>query len=305
MVGRHMVDVHTLICHRDMALGLRCLPSLLRYSHDPVRLVVHDDGTLDQDDVERLSAGLPGARLIPRAEADDHMADKLRRHPMAAQFRRRHPFGLKLFDTTLLDEGGVMRYCDTDVMFFRPHRDLFELHDADGLFMADTHDAYSLRSWQMWRGGVRVVDRSNAGLMAFRTSRFDLDRAEWVLKQPVHPRFLHFVEQTTWAVLAAPLDVRQWSPSQVRIVAAGVRRPPTLIAGHYIGPFRGLLDGLSDPDFASPAESPVHLVSRLARTIGPVQYGFREAKRLVASTLGPQPKEGHDAYEGWPTADEF
>lgn len=294
-----MSEVRTLICHRHIPMGLRCLPSLLTYSQEPVRFVVHDDGTLEPDDVARLLETLHGSRVVTRVEADDRMSDVLRHHPVSARFRHQHPLGLKLFDTTLMDGGPVVKYCDADVMFFRPHRDLFELQDADALFMVDTHDAYSWRSWDMWRRGLRVVDRANTGLMAFRTSCFDLDRAEWVLRQPVRPPFRHFIEQTVWAVLAAPLKVRQWSPAQIRIVAAGVRQPETLVAGHYIGPFRRLLDGLSDPDFASAAEPPVRLVSRAARTIGPVQYGFREAKRLVKSRLGRPHGPDYDAYKYW------
>lgn len=291
-----MSEVRTLICHRHIPMGLRCLPSLMKYSQEPVQFVIHDDGTLGPEDAARIVEALPGSRIVSRSEADDRMTEVLRHHPVSARFRHQHPLGLKLFDTTLMADGPVVKYCDADVMFFRPHRDLFELQDADALFMVDTHDAYSWRSWEMWRRGLRVVDRANTGLMAFRASCFDLDRAEWVLRQPVRPPFRHFVEQTAWAVLAAPLRVRQWSPAQIRIVADGVRQPDTLVAGHYIGPFRRLLDGLNDADFASPAEAPVHVVSQPARTIGPVQYGFREAKRLVASRLGRRRKAGHDAY---------
>lgn len=294
-----MIEVRTLICHRHIPMGLRCLASLMKYSQDPVRFVIHDDGTLLPDDVSHLLEALPGSQFVSRTEADDRMTEVLRHHPVSARFRHQHPLGFKLLDTTLMADGPVVKYCDADVMFFRPHRDLFDLQDADALFMVDTHDAYSWRSWEMWRWGLRVVDRANTGLLAFRTSCFDLDRADWVLRQPVRPPFRHFIEQTAWAVLAAPLKVRQWSPAQVRIVAAGVRQPETLVAGHYIGPFRGLLDGLSDPDFASAAEAPVHLVSRPARTIGPVQYGFREAKRLVKSRLGSPHEPGYDAYQDW------
>jgi hypothetical protein len=294
-----MREVRTLICHRDVPMGLRCLPSLSTYSQEPVRLVVHDDGTLDPQDVVRIEEALPGSRLVSRSESDDRMADVLRHHPVSARFRREHPLGLKLLDTTLMCADPVVRYCDADVMFFRPFSHLFELHDSDALFMADTHDAYSWRSWEMWRWGLRVVNRANTGLMAFRTQCFDLDRAEWVLRQPVRQPFRHFIEQTAWAVLAAPLRVRQWAPAHVRIVADGVRRPESLVAGHFIGPFRHLLDGLRESDFTSPSAPPVRLESRPARTIGPVEYGVREAKRLWATRLGRQRAPGHDAYLDW------
>lgn len=291
-----MIEVRTLICHRDVPMGLRCLASLLRYSDTPIRLVVHNDGSLDARDIAQLLEGLPGSVLVSRSESDDRMADVLRHHPVSGRFRHQHPLGLKLFDTTLMTAAPVVQYCDADVMFFRPHHGLFALQGADALFMTDTHDAYSFRSWEMWRWGLRVIDRSNTGLMAFRTACFDLDRAEWVLRRPVRPQFRHFIEQTAWAVLAAPLHVRHFDPTHVRIVAAEVRRPPTLVAGHYIGPFRHLIQELTAQDFAAASDPPVSVSSHPARAIGPVQYGVREARRLVATQLGRRPPAGHDAY---------
>jgi hypothetical protein len=280
------LDVRTLICHRDVALGLRCLPTLLTFSEEPIRLTLHDDGTLDADDVARIHGAIPGARVLTRAEADERMSVVLRRHPFSAEFRRTHPFALKLLDTIL-----------TADMCFRPHRGLFDLPEGtDAIFMADTHDAYAWRSWQMLKRGVRLVERSNAGLMAFRVDRFDLDRAEWVLRQPIVPRFRHFAEQTAWAVLAAPLTVRQWAPSQVRIVAAGVRQPEGLVAGHYIGAFRHLLDEVTDASFASPSTPAVTVQTRPARTIGPAELARREIRRWLAGRLGRGRAQGYDAY---------
>jgi hypothetical protein len=294
------IDVRTLICHRDVALALRCLPTLLRYSHEPVRLILHDDGTLDDSDVARLLEALPGSRVMRRAEADERMSELLRRHPVAAAFRRQHPFALKLLDTTLTSTP-LLRYCDTDVLFFRPHQRFFEPPaGVDALMMADTHDAYSWRSWQLFRRGVRLVARSNAGLMSFRVDRFDLDRIEWILQQPVNPNFRHFAEQTAWAVLASSLTVHQWVPAQVRIVAAGVPRPQGLVAGHYIGPFRHLLDELGEKDFAPVSTPPVTVDTRPARTIGAAQLAARECRRWIAGRLGRAPGPGFDAYAGEP-----
>lgn len=295
------LDVRSLICHRDVPLALRCLPSLLTYSHEPLRLTLHDDGSLTDVDEAALLNTFPGARIIRRAEADRVMEDILRQHPACAEFRRVHPLAVKLFDTALGSGSSLLRYCDTDVLFFRPFRGLFDLSsDVDAIFMTDTHDAYSLRSWQMLRRGVRLVARLNSGLICFRVDRFDLDRVEWFLKQQMDPRFPHFAEQTAWAVLAAPLVTRQWDPKQVRIIAGGVRRPVTLVAGHYVGPFRDLLNEVRDDDRAPLSDQPVPLSTRPTTTIGPLQLAIREGRRWVGRHFGRSPEPGHDAYAGEP-----
>ena len=279
--------VASLVCHRDVPLATRCLSSLLTYSREPLRLSLHDDGSLTDTDIETLTASLPGARVIRRREADDLMADTLRRHPTCAAFRGRNPFGLKLLDAPLTTDGPVLRYCDTDVLFFRPFQQLFELpDDVDAVFMTDTHDAYTLRSWQLLAHRLRLVSRSNAGLMCFRMSRFDLDRVEWFLKQITPSHLRHFAEQTAWALLAAPLVTRQWDNAQVRFIVRGVPRPAGLVAGHYIGPFRDLLGAVSDDDLAPTSTPPVTLVTQPATTIGALALATREAQRVLRRIVG-------------------
>lgn len=298
---RDGIDVRTLVCHRDVALGIRCLPTLLKFSAEPMQLVLHDDGSLTDDDVGKLLDALPGASVLRREEADDRMAGLLRNHPWSAEFRRTHPFALKLLDATLASADGLLRYCDTDIVFFRPYQGLFDVPPGvDAMFMADTHDTYAWRSWQLLRRRARVVARANAGLMCFRVNQFDLDRVEWALRQPITPQFAHFIEQTAWAVLAAPLVVHHWNTSQVRIVADGVRQPETLVAGHYIGPFRHLLETVSDDDFAHSSAPPVHVGTRPARSLGAAQVAWREGRRWVARRLGKAPGPGHDAYADAP-----
>ena len=46
------LEVATLLGHRDLPTALRCLASFARYSTEPVRLRVHDDGTLEPREVE-------------------------------------------------------------------------------------------------------------------------------------------------------------------------------------------------------------------------------------------------------------
>ena len=47
--------VSTLLGHAHVEMALPCLGSLLRFSAEPLRLRVHDDGTLTAADQERLA----------------------------------------------------------------------------------------------------------------------------------------------------------------------------------------------------------------------------------------------------------
>src|SRR5689334_15287966 len=63
------VEVHTLLCHRDVWPYLYAIKSLLLYCDD-VSVVLHDDGTLSSSDVVLLRSQLPGIRIIDTASAD-------------------------------------------------------------------------------------------------------------------------------------------------------------------------------------------------------------------------------------------
>jgi hypothetical protein len=273
--------IHTLLCHTHVSMAIRCLGSLHRYSHEPLQFVIHDDGSLDQGDSERLIQSFPSATIIRRADADPKLEELLRKHPACADLRRKNPFGLKLFDTTLLCEGPELRYCDTDILFFRPHRELFHLPEScDAIFMADTRDAYSLRSWQVLSNRLRLVEKSNAGMMCFRRQHFDLDRLEWFFRIPMKPLLKHFVEQTAWAMLAAPLRTYQWDPTHVRLIGADDARPTNLVAGHYVATYRNLLDHVRDEDLADPSDPPITVRLVRAQTVGATHLALEELGRL-------------------------
>ena len=55
---RKTVEVATLLGHAHVEMALACLGSLLRYSAEPLRLRIHEDGSLLAADRERLTAGL-------------------------------------------------------------------------------------------------------------------------------------------------------------------------------------------------------------------------------------------------------
>src|SRR5437016_4095173 len=103
--------VATLLGHAHVEMALRCLGSLLRFSADPLRLRVHDDGSLTPSDRERLAAGLAGPEVVSRQEADDRLAGLLAARPASRAFRAGNPLALTLLaqqaGCRLLDPGAI------------------------------------------------------------------------------------------------------------------------------------------------------------------------------------------------------
>jgi hypothetical protein len=235
--------VSTLLGHAHVEMGIRCLGSLLGLSADPLRLRIHDDGSLTPADLERLATGLRDPLVVSRPEADERLAGLLADRPAARAFRDANPLALKLLDVPLLAAGAELAYCDSDVLFLRPFSRLFELPPGAGaLFMRDPQNAYSVRSWHLLlERRLRLAGHVNTGVIAFRRSCFDLDLLEWFLSRPQYRFAPVWVEQTCWALLAHPAGCRLLDPAAVSIPVPGREPAARQVALHFVSPVRGLL----------------------------------------------------------------
>jgi hypothetical protein len=308
--------VSTLLGHAHVEMALLCLGSLVRFSAEPLRLRVHDDGTLTSADQERLAAALGEPEVVPRRVADERVEDLLAAHPAARALRRENPLALKLLDLPVFageDEAAVRTagageicYCDSDVLFLRPFRGLFDLPEGAGaLFMRDPQNAYSVRSWHLLREPrLRLAAHVNSGVFTFRMRCFDPDLVEWFLSRPEHRFAPVWVEQTCWALLARPAGCWLLDPQAVAIPAAGEEagggRDRDRVALHFVSPVRGLfaryagatrepapkLAGSVTPDAeartgAAPAVSPVVIRSFPALPLSALGLAAAEARRRL------------------------
>src|SRR5579871_2826983 len=200
------ITVHALLCHSHVEMGIACFGSMLRYSQQPLRLRIHDDGSLTEADMERLQACLPDVTFLLRRDADAVMAEVLRRSPACVRYRQEHPLGLKLLDIAHFTEGDLVTFADSDVLFLRPFSDLFALPDPEtgALFMSDVQSAYSLKPLDSLKPGrVSLPQKVNTGLIVLRKSVYDLERIEWFLAQKQYDIKPYWREQTCFAMLAA------------------------------------------------------------------------------------------------------
>jgi hypothetical protein len=129
MLGRSPgVEVHTLVSSEHVPLYLFAAKSLARFWDGP-RAVVHDDGTLTDEDRGVLRAHVPGLRIATRPEADARVAPLLEQYPTVAAVRRNNVRILQLVDYFLLAEADTVIGMDSDVVFLRRPDDLIQWVD--------------------------------------------------------------------------------------------------------------------------------------------------------------------------------
>jgi hypothetical protein len=268
--------VHTLLGEATLNVSLTCLPTLIQYSSDPIRLVVHDDGSLSESGQDALRVAIPGVEFISRRRAEDEIGEQLKGYTRCRAARAANIMFLKMFDVTLM-ELDELAYCDSDILFLRPFTGLFGRPNGrfPAVFMTDLVDAYAVRPWHLRPvGRIRLAGTVNAGLMRIAPGVLDLDFVEWLLEQMegqhVWARRSYWNEQTCWAALAGRSGCGLWDRRQVVMASPDMSRySHDAVAIHFVSTFRSFLPRYERRGLPR-TEPPVTIASRPARCIGPL-----------------------------------
>jgi hypothetical protein len=259
--------VRTLVCHRHVNMAIACLGSLLKFSQEPLSLVIHDDGSLTPGDAERLVTELGNASILWRSEADAMMEEQLINYPHSRRRRYEHPLRLKLLDIPLLNQSDIA-YCDSDILFFRPFSGLFQWFDTDtsAIFMLDSQEAYSIQPWQMLgKNAIHLCSRVNSGLFFLQKQSYDLDFIEWFL---AHEEYWHrpgWGGQTCMSAMGHRIGCRIWHPQQISVIKSGQTSiNDQMVAGHFTSSVRYLLDRFLSTPISAVQDAPPVLVETIA-----------------------------------------
>jgi hypothetical protein len=276
-------SLRTLLCHRDVDLAIHCLSSAVQLSADPVQVVIHEDGSLTEEDRKKLAEGLPGMRILDRREANAIMAERLAGHVHAQAFRAGSVWGLKLLDVVLA-EPGLCFYLDGDIRFFRPFRGLFAEEATRGrcVFLRDTvWQAYSIRPWHLLdRRGLKVASGINTGLTLCDPAVFDLDFVDWFLAQPEWRVIPAWTEPTCWAALALRANGQAVAPHQITNLYPSAKVTEQTVGGHFLSAYRARWQTeLAKPLNRGAEAIPVRFLT--LRSLGPVGLGVNQFKRKL------------------------
>lgn len=243
-----MIEVRTLLCSHHVDMAILCLSSLINFSSDPIKLVIHDDGSLTQRDIDLLKTTLKNIKIISRSEADVVMTEILKTYPHLRQERKKYALRLKLLDIPLMSTSDIA-YCDTDILFFRPFHNLFCWPDTytSAIFMIDNNECYSARPLSLLRNkNLKLPSRVNGGLFYMRKRDYDLDFVDWFLKQSQFCVIPFWTMQTCFAALAYRIGLKLWDSQQISIPSPRMIDDERVIAAHFVTPLRHLLSDFKD-----------------------------------------------------------
>lgn len=284
-VAPEPVNVRTLLCHRDVGLFIDCWRTLIACSIDPVRTVIHEDGSLTREDEAAILAAIPNCRVLWRRDADAIMAERLARHENARAFRAGSVWGLKLIDVAIAEPGDCF-YVDGDIRFFRRFRGLFSRAGVAGksVFLRDTvWTAYSIRPWHLLdRRKLKVSAAINTGLTLIDRACYDLDYVDWFLAQPDWRVIPAWTEPTCWAGLAAHGHGHAIDPGQVTNLYPSARVTPDTLGAHFLSAYRKQFL----PELAAPVNLDAPIVDvrlRPLARLGALGLGANQLKRKLGN----------------------
>jgi hypothetical protein len=245
--GEGLLELHMLLQKTRVLEGAWCLYSLLYYAGRPLRVVVHNDGTLDARCGEILGGLFPGIHIIPREEADSVVTAALEKQGFrnCLELRRRHIFGLKLFDPFIFSHTPSYVTLDSDILTFSvPH----EILDTGfGAVNGTTPHLYSPDCWdysmalspeKLHATGLKLAYRLNAGLLKIQRAGFSLERVEAAISRLDllgRDSVLFYSEQTVYACELPFHGAVRLDPERYTI--CGDPDDDKIVTGHYCGDY--------------------------------------------------------------------
>jgi len=269
-----MLEVHNLVCHRDVSMALICLKSLLATSQEELQLVVHDDGSLTDEDQALIRGELPKALVVSRDQADGELARPLEAFPTLKQARPKLPHLLKILDMPMLCRTENVSFVDSDVLFLRAHQGLFQMSKKSSIgcrFLFDSRTCHGFGLRDFWPlGPVWPTARLNSGLFCVRREAIDFEWIEAVCRRVGLLQMLQhrsWFEQGVWAAIAGYIGCEMIDHSQIATAEIASEIPQDPIALHFITPVRELLKDYAPREQLSRSAEPIRAVPAASYTI--------------------------------------
>ncbi len=196
-------EVHVLLGHRHVGMTLWCVKSLLHHSGRKYFVVLHEDGSLTEQDIATLKQHLINVRVVRKTEADELIRETIKHLPNCRDYRfspketsdhrgikyNMHIFALRLFDFNLLSNASKTMVLDCDVLFFAPPLEIMEWAEAP----EDRNSLFSIEQYIPKRNSRYEVigfekknplpTDANAGLLCLDKRAYKLEFIEdWIAK---------------------------------------------------------------------------------------------------------------------------
>ena len=228
------LELHALVCHRDVNMMLTCAKSLIRYLPE-ASLVLHDDGSTTDEDRHLFEHHLPGVWFITRAESDAAM--KLALPAEVFEKRQSYFFLLKLFDVNYFNRGQRTVLIDSDLLFISKPQEIVDWAQAATVVPFYNRDPKPTYRSVHVPPGAELPPHFNAGFIGF-DGRFGMEEL-WRCCQNID---YWLEDQTVYTALLAGRGARALDRERYCVYTGEPLSPKTAML-HFISTnrFKSLL----------------------------------------------------------------
>lgn len=287
--------VQTLVGGKEINFYIECLKSLIGFCKDPIKLLLHTDGSLTSNDKDRVLSML-GDNTVSFSDAKkckEATLDQLKGKPNCQMIRNNSLWGIEFFDPLFVDNHEQYSfYIDADILFIKPFKGLFDkdVVKSGALFLKDAQwDAYSMRPWHLLgsKKKLQIVQGITTALVCWDKSVIDWDYLEWFLGENQFHGLKEWILPSAQSGLAARCSARTIASSQVLNMYPNAKIKKNTFGLHLLGSFRQswfpkIENYRNLENFDHPPLSPIFENCQLQTPLG---YGMNQVKRWINTRL--------------------
>ena len=241
-LSRSPHELHFLTGHARLTMALWMAASWMLVTKEIPGFIIHDDGSLTDQDEHLIRRLLPASRVIRAEESDMAIRRTLHAYPLCLRCREYSLMTRKFFDIFQFSNSRKLLTIDTDILFFRrPHQILewLESEKNTSLFLRDVDDV-SLPAAESYLSskGIPLTRSVNCGIIAVHSEIFDFALIEDALGTT---DFLNsdpwFIEQSLYAMCASAKGIVDLLPSEY-IMSLSTHVEKESVCRHYVGAIR-------------------------------------------------------------------
>lgn len=200
------VEIHMLICKKDLFLGINNIKSLQKFTEfSNLPIIFHDDGSLNQIEKESLLS-IPNSTIIDRNYADNLIKDFIRGYENCENYRLKESninlwHKIKLFDYFYFSKTKRILGMDSDLLFVQKPIDLLnKISENTPFFFPDIQSAYC---FQEPKNEIPVINNVNTGLIFIPSEEYyNIGSIENALSNLIRNNINYFpswIEQSAFA----------------------------------------------------------------------------------------------------------
>ena len=289
------VVVQSLIGKQNLPFYLQCLRTLLDMCRDPIRLALHEDGTLDEEDRETVATVLGETYITPREEGEARTLEALAPYPEASRLREESIWGMEFFDPLFAEAEPFSFYVDADILFLRPFGGLFgsELLEGRCIFLRDiVWHAYSILPSHL-RGPQprpRVAKGITTAVVCWDKRLIDWEYVEWFLSQPQFRSIPEWTLPTLQAGLALSANGHAVDPRQIVNAYPRAQVTGEAFGVHLLGSYRKQWLSVAEEEARRATDGtdadPATCRFLPCEPCGALELGLNQLKRRINNRIG-------------------